>query len=499
MTVQNRIYRENLSLLTDLYQVTMAYAAWKNGIAEGSHQTMAAFDLYFRSHPFKGGYAVLCGLESVLDFVEGFHFADDDCEYLGTLKGVDGRPLFEVEFLNYLRNLKLQVNIDAIEEGRVVFAGEPLIRVEGPLLQCQLLETPLLTLINFQTLIATKASRMREAAGKDSILEFGLRRAQGIDGGLTASRACYVGGIDATSNTLAGKLYGIPVKGTHAHSWVMAFKNEVQSFEKYAFAMPNNTILLVDTYDTLDGVRNAITVGLKMKKANHKLLGIRLDSGDLAYLSTEARKLLDEAGLQDVAIVASNELDEHLIQNLKQQDAKVNIWGIGTKLVTGQDQPALGGVYKLVAVKEKDHEWENRIKISEQAAKVTTPGIHQVRRYRADNLWLGDMIYDIRTALEKEPLMIDPIDPTRRKLFSSDLEFEDLLKPLVRNGQVVARRPPLEQIRKKREQDIQGLHPTIRRFFNPHIYPVGLESTLHKVKHQMILDFRHHQKLKESP
>jgi nicotinate phosphoribosyltransferase len=481
------IYRENLSLLTDLYQLTMAYSAWKTGGLE----KRAVFELYFRKNPFEGGYAVHVGLEAVLDFIASFRIDEKQGEYLASLKGADGALLFEREFIDYLQKLKLDVDVEAIEEGRVVFAGEPLYRVTGSVLQCQLLETPLLNFVNFETLIATKSSRVKEAAGSDTVLEFGLRRAQGPDGGLNAARSAYIGGVDATSNVLAGKLFGIPVRGTHAHSWVMSFEDELEAFMKFAEAMPNNCIFLVDTYDTIEGVKNAIKAGHWLKSRGQKMAGIRLDSGDLAYLSIRARELLDEAGLQDAAIVASNDLDEVLITSLKQQGSRIDIWAVGTKLVTAFDQPALGGVFKMTSVQNTAHsEWQDRIKLSEQINKVTNPGIHQVRRFYADGLFAGDMIYDVRDSASLEQTIVDPKDPTRRKNFSTDIAFEDLLIPVVRKGQVVYALPSLSEIKKRRDDDIKKLHPSIRRFINPHEYPVGLEPGLHQRKSDMVLRLR---------
>jgi nicotinate phosphoribosyltransferase len=484
----NKVYASSLSLLTDLYQITMVYAGWKNGFASGAKCKTAVFDLYFRTPPFAGGFAVSCGLNSILDFVENFSFTADDCEYLATLKGHDGQALFEKNFLEYLRALRLSVDIDAVDEGRVVFANTPVIRVQGPLIECQLLETALLNLFNFETLIATKAARMREAAGEDQILEFGLRRAQGIDGSLSASRAAYIGGSDGTSNVLAGKIFGIPVRGTHAHSWVMSFKDEQDAFMSFVKAMPNNSVLLVDTYNTIEGVKKAAHAGQWLKKNGHRLMGIRLDSGDLAYLSIEARRILDEAGLPDAQIVASNDLDESLIANLKLQGARIDVWGVGTKLVTGYDHPALGGVFKLTALKPGDGEWQSRIKLSEEMVKVTTPGIHQVRRFKSETgLFAGDMIYDVRDQISATGSMIDPLDPTRRKNFSNSETHEDLLRPYVRAGQVLGARAEIGAIRDRRKKDIQSLHPAIRRFLNPHRYPVGLEPSLYIAKNKMIL------------
>ncbi len=483
-------YKTNLSLLTDLYQVTMAYAGWKSGFASDVQSKTAVFELYYRNNPFGGGFAVSCGLSSILDLIEDFEISQEDCEYLGSLKGSDGKALFEKAFLDYLRELKLTVDVEAVEEGRIVFANEPVLRIQGPLLQCQLLETPLLNLFNFETLIATKAARVREAAGKDQILEFGLRRAQGVDGALSASRAAYVGGVDASSNVLAGKIYGIPQRGTHAHSWVMAFEDEEEAFMAFVKAMPNNSVLLVDTYDTLEGVRKAVRTANWLKSQGHSLLGIRLDSGDLAYLSFEARKILDQAGLPETKIVASNDLAENLIVNLKQQGAKIDIWGVGTKLVTAYDQPALGGVYKLTAVKDGKGPWQYRIKLSEQMIKVTTPGIHQVRRFKKDGLFAGDMIFDIDVPPKGDGTIVDPFDHTRRKNFGSGSQFEDLLKPCVRAGQITAGRDSLETVRERRRKDIESLHPAIRRFLNPHVYPVGLEPQLYNLKNKMILEHR---------
>lgn len=477
---------QNLSLLTDFYQLTMAYAAWKSG----QQHKEGVFELYFRRNPFEGGYAIHGGLEAVLEFIQNFHIDQEQCAYLKSLTGPNGQPLFDVEFIEYLSELKLTVDVEAIPEGRVVFANEPLYRVQGPILQCQLIETPLLNLVNFETLIATKASRLREAAGSDQILEFGLRRAQGIDGGLSATRAAYIGGADATSNILAGKMFGVPLRGTHAHSWVMSFDDELESFRTFAKAMPNNCVLLVDTFDSLEGVRKAAEIGREMKARGEQMLGIRLDSGDLAYLSIEARKILDEAGLKDAKIVASNDLDENLILSLKQQGAKIDIWGVGTKLVTAYDQPALGGVFKLAAMREKSGPFQNRIKLSEQTAKTTNPGIHQVRRFTTGGLYAGDMIYDIREVPKGDFIMIDPLDPTRRKVFTKDESFEDLLKPVVKNGQVIYQSPPLEEIRQTRVRDVSLLHPSSRRFTFPHTYPVGLEAGLQKLKNEMILQLR---------
>lgn len=483
-----RLYRESLSLLTDLYQLTMAYGHWKTG----SHTKDAVYHLSFRKNPFNGGYAVACGLSTMVDFINHFRFDTTDTEYLATLKGHDDKPLFEEKFLDYLSNLRLNVDIHAVPDGTIVFAHEPLVRVTGPIIQCQLLETALLTMFNFQTLIATKAARIREAAGDKSILEFGLRRAQGVDGGLTASLAAHIGGCDATSNVLAGKLYGIPVSGTHAHSWVMSFEDELESFKAYAAVMPNNCVFLVDTYDTIDGVANAIEAAHWLRKTGHQFLGIRLDSGDLAYLSIEARKMLDEAGFEDAAIVASNDLDEHIINSLNAQNAKISVWGVGTKLVTAYDQPALGGVYKLSAVKNAGQTWKYKVKISEQAIKISNPGIQQVRRFMDEDGYLADMIFSIEDKLQSECVIVDPLDMTRRKRISRDCKFHDLLAPIFLSGRQVYDVPTVPATRHFVREQLENFHATYKRILNPHQYPVGLEIGLHELKTDLILEEREH-------
>src|SRR5580765_4136667 len=414
------------ALSTDLYEVTMACGYFKTGVTD--HE--AVFHVTFRENPFAGQFTVACGLATAIDFLRTFHFTDTEVDYIGSQRGNDGKPLFDSRFLDYLRGLRLTCNVDAIPEGTLVFPNEPLIRIIGPIIQCQLLETALLNIFNFQSLIATKAARVCLAAQGDPVVEFGLRRAQGIDGAMTASRAAYIGGCAGTSNVLAGKVFGIPVKGTHAHSWVMSFDNELDAFNAYAEALPNNCIFLVDTYESLKGVRHAIEVGKRLRKRGHKLAGIRLDSGDLAYLSIEARKLIDEAGFKSATIVGSNDLNEHLIASLKQQGAAINMWGVGTMLVTAYDQPALGGVYKLSAIRKQDGTWEHKIKLSEQAAKVTNPGVLQVRRFRKGNEFIGDAIYDETRPLLARITIVDPADATRRKHFSPASKYEDLLVPI---------------------------------------------------------------------
>ncbi|MCE7069793.1 nicotinate phosphoribosyltransferase [Dyadobacter sp. CY327] len=482
----NQLYNTSLSLLTDLYQLTMAYGYWKAGKAEQE----AVFNLYFRKHPFQGGFTIACGLSSVVDYLSEYQFSEEDLAYVGSITGNDGEKLFEPGFLDYLKNIEFACSIDAIPEGTAVFPNEPLLRIQGPILQCQLLETPLLNLINFQSLIATKAARMRLVAKDDTLLEFGLRRAQGPDGGVTASRAAYIGGFDATSNVLAGKLYDIPVKGTHAHSWVMSFDSELESFETYAQYMPNNVTLLVDTYDSLNGVRHAIKVGNQLRERGYDLGGIRLDSGDLAYLSIEARKLLDDAGFEKTNIVASNDLDEHIMDSLKIQGAKINVWGIGTKLVTAYDQPALGGVYKLAAIRSESGEWDYKLKLSEQAIKVSTPGIQQVRRFKDTKGFVSDMIFNIETPSTGKATMVDPYDFTRNRSFSESTFFEDLLVPIFVKGYLVYKMPSVHETRDRVQEQLSNFHKGIKRFVNPHTYPVGLEKGLFDMKTSLILKLR---------
>lgn len=328
------------------------------------------------------------------------------------------------------------------------------------------------------------------AAGDDAVLEFGLRRAQGIDGALAASRAAYLGGCSATSNVLAGKLYGIPVRGTHAHSWIMSFDEETEAFERYAEVLPNNCVFLVDTYDTLAGVRHAIEVGHRLRKRGHEMVGIRLDSGDLAYLSIEARRLLDDAGFEKAGIVASNELDEHVIQDLKLQGATIAVWGVGTRLATSYDQPALGGVYKLGATRKDDGTWTPRVKLSEQPIKTSIPGMLQVRRFENNHGLVADMIFDEITGVDDARLIVDPKDPTRRKKISSKATARDLLVPVARGGEVVFQDEPVAALRQRAKRELAKLHPGTRRFMNPHEYPVGLEPALHELRSRMIDDAR---------
>lgn len=483
---QTQLYKSSLGLLTDFYQLTMAYGYWKAGI----HEREAIFYHSFRQAPFNGGYTICAGLGTLIDYLLNFQFTKEDIDYLSKLTDTQGKKLFATDFLVYLQQLKFSCDIDAIEEGSVVFPQEPLVRVTGPLLQCQLLESILLNIINFQSLIATSAARLLQATRGEPVLEFGLRRAQGFDGALMASRAAYIGGCAATSNVLAGKLYGIPVRGTHAHSWVLCFASELEAFRAYAQTFPDRCIFLVDTYNTLEGVKNAIKIAEELKPQGFKLAGIRLDSGDLAYLSQQARKLLDEAGYKDSLIVGSNDLSPLVITSLKEQGASINVWGVGTHLITAYEQPALEGVYKLSAIKSAQGEWENKVKLSEQTIKISTPGILSVRRFYAepDGFAMADAIYDERLGISENHLtIIDPIDPAKRRSISAEATHRDLLTAIFRQGKLVYKVPSLKSSQHKTLMELQQFHESIRRLLNPHTYPVGLEKKLYDLKLKLIL------------
>lgn len=476
----------SLSLLTDLYEITMAYSYWK----EGMQDVEAVFHAFFRRLPFQGGYVIAAGLEPLIHYLKSFSFSNTDIDYLATLQGHGGSALFDKEFLKWLSQMKFSCDIDAVPEGSVVFPYEPLVRVQGPLIQCQLLESALLNAINFPSLIATKASRICRAADGDSVLEFGLRRSQGFDGAMTATRSAYIGGCHATSNTLAGKLFGIPVRGTIAHSWVMSFDEEIDALRSYARAMPNNCILLVDTYDSIKGIQKAIEVGKELEKQGGTFLGVRLDSGDLAYLSIQARQMLDTAGMSHVQIFASNELDEYIIHDLKQQGAKITVWGVGTNLVTAKDHPALDGVYKLSAIRYPGKKWQYKLKLSEQMTKVSNPGILQVRRFYEKGESRADILYDIHHIPQKKWCLLDPFDPTRKKIQVQDTDCRDLLVPLFRKGYCVYEIPPLPETRRYASEELRTFCSGIKRFYHPHEYVVGMEEGLYQTKIDLIRKVR---------
>ena len=463
----------------------MSYGYWKNNI----HLRESNFSVFFRKNPFNSGYAVSCGLELIIDYLNNLKFTQSDIDYLSSLKSEDGVELFDEKYLEFLKSFKFSCDVEAIEEGRVIFANEPIINVRGPIYQCQLVESAIINIFNFNTLIATKASRIKFSAKDNPVLEFGLRRAQGIDGSLSASRASFIGGCSKTSNVLAGKLFDIPVSGTHSHSWVLAFDNEIESFKKYAEIMPNNCILLVDTFNTMNGIDNAITVAKEMELAGKKLLGVRIDSGDLAYLSKKARLKLDREGLDYVKIIASNDLDEFLIESLKNQNAEITVWGIGTKLVTAYDNPSLGAVYKITSMKNSNGNWEKKIKLSEQKIKINNPGVNQVVRFSKNGFFSGDMIFDIYSDVVRKK-MIDPNDSTRNKIFDDKYSEEMLLVKIFDKGKLRYKNPDLNIIKSKLINDLSMLDDSHKRLENPHSYPVGIEENLFLEKKEMILNLR---------
>src|SRR5262249_42052008 len=398
----------------------------------------------------------------------------------------DGKPLFGAGFLDYLRSMQLTCEIDAIPEGTLVFPNEPLIRVRGPIIQCQILETALLNILNFESLIATKAARVCLAAENDPVIEFGLRRAQGVDGGLIAARAAYVGGCAGTSNLQAGERFGIPVSGTQAHSWIMFYETERDAFEAYAKAMPNNCVFLVDTYNSLDGVRHAIDVARRLREGGHEMIGVRLDSGDRVALSIEARRMLDAAGFQNAKIVSSGELDEFAIAELKRRGAKIDIWGVGTKLTTGQPDAALGGIYKLGAVRGPGEKWRYRIKLSDQAAKTSYPGLLQVRRFhQRDGRFLADAIYEIDHPVS-EPCVIVDLATEEATEIPARTKYSDLLVPIFRRGEAVYRVQAIEASREHARQQLGQLPPEVLQLNKPHPYKVGLEKSLHDLRSTLI-------------
>ncbi len=470
----------NQGMLIDLYHLTMAQGFQEQGKSE----VRACFYMHFRENPFEGGYTVACGTDHLAELIDNFYYEDDDIEYLATLDAPNGGKLFKHDFLETLRNLRLNIDIDAVRDGTLVFPHEPILRVMGPITDCQIVEAALLNAVNFESLIATKAARVCQVAN-GPVSEFGLRRAQGPNGAILASRAAYVGGCSSTSNVAAGKRFGIPVSGTHAHSWVMAFDDELEAFRAYVSAFPHNAILLVDTYSVEQGTARAIMVAREMRDRGERLMAIRIDSGDLAWGSRKARFMLDEAGFPEVKIVATNDLDEYTIASLLDQGAAIDMWGVGTKLVTAFDQPALGGVYKLSALCRPGSDcWEPRIKVSDTTGKRTLPGCVDVRRYYdADGNMMGDMVFDEQGVLEHR--IIDPHDPLRRKDLSAGV-FEPLLFPLVRQGKSVGK-PDINAARLRAAVDLSRLDASRKRFLNPHSYPVGLSHELHARRDTLIL------------
>ncbi|MBA1396991.1 nicotinate phosphoribosyltransferase [Mammaliicoccus sciuri] len=470
---------DSLMLHTDLYQINMGETYWNDGI----HERTAIFDLYFRSMPFNSGYAIFSGLERIVQFIEHFKFTETDIEYLREVG-------YQDDYLDYLKSLRFTGNIRAMKEGELCFNNEPLIRVEAPLIQAQLIETALLNTVNFQTLIATKASRIKQVVRDEIVMEFGTRRAQEMDAAIWGARAAIIGGFDSTSNVRAGKLFGIPISGTHAHSMVQTYDDEYTAFKKYA-ERHKNCVFLVDTFHTLkSGVPNAIKVAKELgDKIN--FIGIRLDSGDIAYLSKEARRMLDEAGFTDAKIFASNDLDEQTITSLKAQGAKVTAWGVGTKLITAYDQPALGAVYKLVAIEEENGELSDRIKISNNAEKVTTPGKKNV--YRIINTKTNKSEGDYITLEDEEPnkeerlKMFHPVHTYKMK-YIKHFKAVDLHHDIFKDGKRVYTLPKIKEIREFAFNNLDILWEENKRYLNPEEYPVDLSKACWDNKNKKIFD-----------
>lgn len=472
----------NLTLLTDLYELTMMQGYFKTG-----NNRKVIFDAFYRNNPCDGGYAICCGLDQVIDYIKNLHFTDDDVEYLRGLK------IFDEDFLDYLANFHFSGDIYAIPEGTVVFPREPLVKVIAPIMEAQLVETAILTIINHQSLIATKAARVCYAAKGDGIMEFGLRRAQGPDAGIYGARAAVIAGCVGTSNVLTGQLFDVPVKGTHAHSWIMSFDDEYTAFKTYADLYPSACILLVDTYDTLrSGVPNAIKVFKEMREAGtlHKGYGIRLDSGDLAYLTKKARKMLDEAGFEDAIISASSDLDEYLIDSLKAQGAAITSWGVGTNLITSKDNPAFGGVYKLAAVMGDDGNFIPKIKLSENSEKITNPGNKTVYRvYDTEGKIKADLIaLTNETYSEDEPLLLfDPIETWKKTLLEpGEYSLREIVVPVFKAGECVYQSPDVMDIRDYCMNEQNSLWDESRRLVNPQEVHVDLSKPLYDVKQDLL-------------
>jgi len=473
----------NLTLLTDLYQLTMMNGYFK----EGKKEQIAVFDVFFRQNNMIT-YSVCAGLEQVVDYILNLKFGEEEIEYLKSLN------LFEDKFIDYLKDFKFTGDVYAVPEGTVVFPGEPILTVKAPVMQAQLVETAILNMINHQTLIATKAAKICYAAQGDNVMEFGLRRAQGPDAGIYGARASIIGGCGSTSNVLAGKMFNVKVSGTHAHSWVMNFPSEYEAFKAYADTYPDATLLLVDTYDTLkSGVPNAIRVFKELKAKGHKPVGIRLDSGDLAYLTKQARKMLDEAGFPDTIICASGDMDEYSVTSLKGQGAKINSWGIGTKLITSADMPALGGVYKLSAVFDDEGNEIPKIKISDNSAKITNPGFKGIYRIfdKATGKAEADLIHLRSEEIDfsKPITLFHPIE-TWKKTTYTDYTVCQLTTKVIENGKLVKPLPTLPEIVENAKKSLSGFWDEYRRLDKPHLYKVDLSDGLYELKKNMLKSIR---------
>lgn len=482
MSLTDRTKPTDVSLNTDLYELTMAQGFWESGLLN----TQACFNVFFRDNPFGGGYAIACGMGQIADLIENFVFEEEDISYLASIMAPGGGPMFKKGFLDYLRDFRMDVTVHALPEGDIVFPREPMVRVEGPIIACQLLETALLNLVNFQTLVATKTARIVLAAQGHPVSDFGLRRAQGPDGGLSVARASYIAGAASTSNVLAGKIYGIPVFGTHAHSWVMSFPTELEAFRAFAKSSPKNCVLLLDTYDVHQGIKNAITVAKEMEAHGERLAAIRIDSGDLAKLTKETRKAFDDAGLPYVKISASNDLDEYTIQSLYAQGAPIDSFGVGTKLATCDPQPALGGVYKLSATRASaDAPWEPVIKLSEQMYKRTIPGIQHILRFTDDSgCPVGDMILDDAYDSGDHEHMVDILDPVTTYDMAG-YQCHELLECVVRDGARAKEADTIGAAKARCRDAIMRLDPAYKRFLNPQVYPVGMEKGLSDLRQRL--------------
>ena len=470
----------NLTLLTDLYQITMGYGFYRHQ----KHEEEVVFDLFFRRKEMIT-YSIAAGLEQAMEYLLNWRFDEEDIAYLRSLN------LFEEDFLEYLKNMRFTGDVYAVKEGEPVFPGEPILTVKAPLIQAQFAETALLNIINHQTLIATKSSKIcRATGGRGAVMEFGLRRAQGPDAGINGARAAIIGGCSSTSNVLAGKMFDIPVAGTMAHSWIMDYPSEYEAFRAYADSYPDNCLLLVDTYDTLrSGVPNAIKVFKELRKAGHEPKGIRLDSGDLAYLSKKARKMMDDAGFPNAIICVSGDLDERLINSLLQQGAKIDSWGVGTKLITSEDLPSLGGVYKLAAVVGKDGTVVPKIKLSDNGAKVTNPSFKNLYRLYdresgmaiADLITLKDEVVD-----DEKPLTLFHPTETWKKFEVRNFKAEPLFHTIVRKGELVYSFPKLKEIQEFSKNELSKFWEEYLRLDMPHVYKVDLSKELHALKISMI-------------
>ena len=475
--------QRDLTLLTDFYELTMM-----QGYYEKDQNETVIFDVFYRQNPCNGGYAICAGLEQVIEYVKGLNFTYEDVDYLRSL------GIFDEEFLHYLSGFHFSGDIYAIPEGSVIFPKEPLLKVVAPIMEAQLVETAILNIINHQSLIATKASRVVFAAAGDGIMEFGLRRAQGPDAGLYGARAAVIGGCVGTSNVLAGKLFDVPVLGTHAHSWIMSFSDEYTAFKAYADLYPDNCTLLVDTYDTLkSGVPNAIRVFQEMRDTGVKLTryGIRLDSGDLAYLSKKARKMLDEAGFEDATIAASNDLDEYLLHDLKIQGAAITSWGVGTNLITSKDCPSFGGVYKLAAIKTEDGEFVPKIKLSENTEKITNPGNKTIYRIydKATGKIRADLICFVGEEFnpDEDLVIFDPLETWKKtKLKGGSYTMRELMVPVFRNGECIYQSPSVKEIAAYCTQEKATLWDETKRLFYPHRVYVDLSDKLYAVKKELL-------------